>query len=90
MAKRVSAMEVRKRFGEIMNEVSLRDDEYIIERDGKPMAAVIPIWKLEQLEKMKKEFCKKIEEFREIGSKTKREELESVINDAWKATKSEQ
>jgi len=90
MAKRISAMEARKRFGEIMSEVSLRDDEYIIERDGKPMVAVIPIWKLEQLEEKKKEFWKKVEQFRETGSKIKHEELESTINDAWKATKSKQ
>ncbi|HEY4516655.1 MAG TPA: type II toxin-antitoxin system prevent-host-death family antitoxin [Candidatus Paceibacterota bacterium] len=41
--KVISAMEARKRFGEIMNRVALRGDRYIIERAGKPLVSVEPI-----------------------------------------------
>jgi len=76
MAKRISAMDLRKRLGQIMNEVAIRDDEYIIERDGKPMAALIPLWKLKQLEERKETFWKKVKEFRREGKKVQKKELE--------------
>ena len=90
MAKHISAMEIRKRFGEIMNAVSLRGDEYIVERDGKPMVAVVPIWKLRQLEEKKEAFWKNVEKFREEGGKVEKEELESAITEAVNAAKSDQ
>jgi prevent-host-death family protein len=88
MSKRISAMDLRKRLGEVMNEVSLRDDEYIVERDGKPMVAVIPVWKLKQLEERKEALWKKVEEFRKEGKKVKKKELESAIAEAVEAAKS--
>lgn len=87
MAKRISAMDLRKRLGQIMNEVSLRDDEYVVERDGKPLAALIPIWKLKQIEERKEVFWKKVEEFRRKGKKVKKQERESAIAEAVKAAK---
>ena len=87
MAKRISAMDLRKRLGQIMNEVTIRDDEYIIERDGKPMAALIPLWKLKQLEERKETFWKKVKEFRREGKKVQKKELEPAISEAVKAAK---
>ncbi|MBI2485999.1 MAG: type II toxin-antitoxin system Phd/YefM family antitoxin [Deltaproteobacteria bacterium] len=88
MTKRISAMDLRKRLGQIMNEVSLRDSEYVIERDGKPMAAIVPIWKFKQLEERKEAFWKRVEEFREEGKKVRKKEIESVITEAVKSAKS--
>ena len=41
--KVISAMEARRRFGEIMNRVALRGERYIIERAGKPLVNVTPV-----------------------------------------------
>jgi prevent-host-death family protein len=41
----VSAMEVRQRFGEILNRVSLTGEEIIIERAGKKIARIVPLEK---------------------------------------------
>jgi prevent-host-death family protein len=49
MAERVSTMDVRARIGDMLNRVALRHDEYIIERKGKPLAALVPIERLEQM-----------------------------------------
>jgi prevent-host-death family protein len=87
MAKRISAMDLRKRLGQIMNEVSLRDDEYVVERDGKPLAALIPLWKLKQIEERKEAFWEKVGEFRREGKKVKTKERESAIAEAVKAAK---
>lgn len=87
MAKHISAMDLRKRLGQVMNQILLRDDEYIIERDGKPMAAMIPVWKLRQLEEKKESFWKKVGEFRKEGKKVKKGELDRTISEAVKASK---
>lgn len=49
MAQRVSTMDVRQRIGDLLNRVALRHDEYIIERKGKPLAALVPVERLMQL-----------------------------------------
>jgi prevent-host-death family protein len=51
-AKKINAMQVRQRLGEILNEVYYRGDSFIIERDGKPLAALIPLSDLEALHKL--------------------------------------
>ena len=50
MTSRVSTLEVRSNLGDILNRVSLRQDQYIIERKGKALAALVSIEKLEQFQ----------------------------------------
>src|SRR3989338_9095875 len=54
-ARVISAMDIRKRFGEIMNRVSLRGERYIVERAGKPLMMMLPVAPL-----IKKAMAKKI------------------------------
>jgi prevent-host-death family protein len=42
-------MDVRARIGDMLNRVALRQDEFIIERKGKPLAALVPVERLEQM-----------------------------------------
>lgn len=55
MSEKISTMEVRARLGEILNRVSLRHDEFIIERKGKPIAALVPIERLEAMRELARE-----------------------------------
>ncbi len=50
MTKKISTKEIRHRLGEILDRVALRHDQFIIERKGKPMAAMVPVSKLEQMQ----------------------------------------
>jgi prevent-host-death family protein len=45
----VSTIDVRQRIGDLLNRVALRHDEFVIERKGKPLAALVPIERLEQM-----------------------------------------
>ena len=54
--KTISAMKARQNLGQIMNEVSIRSDRYIIERNGKPLVAIVPVSFIEEQELKKKEF----------------------------------
>src|SRR5918995_4828926 len=49
MVGKVSTMEVRQRIGDMLNRVALSHDEFIIERKGKPLAALVPVERLEQM-----------------------------------------
>ena len=49
MTEKISTLEVRQRLGDILNRVALRNDQFIIERKGKPLAAVVPVARLEQM-----------------------------------------
>ncbi len=49
MTEKISTLEVRQRLGDILNRVALRNDQFIIERKGKPVAAVVPVERLEQM-----------------------------------------
>ena len=49
MAKKVSTLDVRQRIGDLLDRVALRHDEFIIERKGKPLAALVPVGRLEQM-----------------------------------------
>lgn len=51
MTEKISTLEIRQRLGDILNRVALRSDQFIIERKGKPMAAVVPVERLEQMER---------------------------------------
>jgi prevent-host-death family protein len=49
MTERVSTIDVRRRIGDLLDRVALRHDEFIIERKGKPLAALVPVERLEQI-----------------------------------------
>ena len=40
--KIISAMEMRRRLGEIMNRVALRGERYIVKRAGKSLVSIVP------------------------------------------------
>ncbi len=45
----LTTLDVRKNLGDILNRVAIRHDEYVIERKGKPLAAMVPLSKLEAM-----------------------------------------
>ena len=49
MTEKVSTMDVRARIGDLLNRVALRHDEFIIERKGKALAALVPVERLKQM-----------------------------------------
>lgn len=53
MPKEISALELRNRFGEIMEEVRYRKEPYIVKRNGRPMMVLVDI---ESYEKTQAQF----------------------------------
>jgi prevent-host-death family protein len=44
VAKKLNALKARQQLGQLLEEVYYQGEQYIIERAGKPMAAVVPVW----------------------------------------------
>ena len=56
MVKTVNALKARQQLGELLEGVYYKGDQYIIERAGKPMVAVVPLWQLEEWQKRREQF----------------------------------
>jgi prevent-host-death family protein len=67
MLKTVSAIKVRQNLGQVMNEVSLKADEYIVERSGKPLVAIIPIETYQNMKNNRKEFFRLYDSLQETA-----------------------
>jgi prevent-host-death family protein len=52
MTEKVTTLEVRQRLGDMLNRVALRGDQFIIERKGKALAALVSPEKLKQLQEI--------------------------------------
>jgi len=50
MTKKIGVAEVKKQFSLLISEVSLKGEHFIIERKGKPMAAVVSVKDLDMIE----------------------------------------
>lgn len=77
-------MKARQNLGTLLNEVFLKNDQFIIERNGKPQAAVIPIWQFEQWKTKREEFFRMIERVwqknRKVAKVTLERELEEALS----------
>jgi len=65
MIKTISAINVRQKLGQVMNEVALKNDEYIVERAGKSVVAIIPKERYQSMKKKRDEFFRMVDEIRE-------------------------
>lgn len=61
-------MDVRARIGDMLNRVALRHDEFIIERKGKPLAALVPVDRLEQMRRFAQRHALDVMEQQKGGS----------------------
>ena len=82
--KKIGAFEARRQFGQILKEVEIKGDRYVVERHGEAVAAVVPIEIYEQWKKGRKEFFKQIKAAAELADLTEGE-AEEIIARALKA-----
>jgi uncharacterized membrane protein len=90
MEKVINALKVRQTLGTLLNEVLLKNDQFIIERNGKPMAAVIPVWQFNQWKENRKAFFRMIDQVRQKNRKVNQKTIESEITEAIAFAKKEE
>ncbi len=76
MAEKVSTMEVRQRIGDMLNRVALRHDEFIIERKGKALAALVPVERLDQIRRFARRHALDVMEQQKGGALTDDQAME--------------
>lgn len=90
MKRRISAVEARKRLGEVLEGVYYRGDEVIIERAGKPMAVVVPAERYEAIERSRERLWELIEHNWEKNKDVPSEEIEKEIEEAIREVRAQQ
>ena len=87
MLKKVSALKARQNLGRIMDEVALGGDDYIIERSGRPLVAIVRMEKYQQIKDSRKSALQSIGR---IWEKMKDEQpslIEKTIQEAVQETR---
>jgi prevent-host-death family protein len=79
MKKKISAMKVRQNLGQIMNEASLRGDDFIIERAGKPVAVLVSMDKYQIMERDRGKARNVLENIRKKMEMVSPEKVEKLI-----------
>lgn len=86
----ISAGDARRRLGSLLDEVRLRGATFVIERDGRPAAAVIPIAALERLEAERAAAFDRIEALRQrVAERIAGPALEGVVEEEFRAVRGE-
>ncbi len=62
MEKTISSQDAPERFGDLLQEVSDQGDRYVVERDGVPMAAVVPFALYSQWKRQRQAFFDRLRE----------------------------
>jgi prevent-host-death family protein len=87
LVKKVNALKARQNFGQLLEEVYYKDDQFVIERAGKPMAAVIPLWQLEAWQKRRERFFATVADVHQRTQKVKPDMIERDVEDALHAVR---
>jgi prevent-host-death family protein len=88
MKRRLSAVEARKKLGEVLEGVYYRGDEVIIERAGKPMAVILPMFHYDNMERNRKELWDMIDELqgrlKDVPPEILRQEVDETVDEVRK------
>jgi len=88
MEKTVSSQEVPGRFGDLLQEVSDKGDRYVVERDGVPLAAVVPFALYAQWKRRREDFFRQMREAADRANLSE-DEATRLTNEARRAVRSE-
>jgi prevent-host-death family protein len=88
LKRTLSAVEVRRKLGEVLEGVYYRGDEVVIERAGKPMAVVVPTERYEIMERSRDRLFDFIERNWAKNTDVPSQELEDAITKAIREVRS--
>jgi CopG family transcriptional regulator/antitoxin EndoAI len=89
MLKKISAMKARQNLGQLLNEVSIRGDAYIIERAGKPLAVLVDMERFELLQEDQNFALQALKKVWEKMAGADPQEIQAAIEAAEKIAKEE-
>ncbi len=87
VVKKVNALDARRKLGQLLEEVYYKGDQYVIERAGRPMAAVVPVWQLEEREERQKRLFGMVREVWRRNKRIKAQVIEKEVEEAVQAVR---
>lgn len=85
--KKINALDARKQLGRLLEEVYYKGDQYVIERAGKPMAAVVPVGQLEEQKKRRERLFRAVKEVLRRNKSVKSDIIETEVEEAARAAR---
>jgi prevent-host-death family protein len=82
MRKTISALKARQNLGQVMNEVSIKGDDYVVERAGKPVVAIISMGKYQRFQKDLDEFYAEVKTFQDSVKDVPEKVLDEALTEA--------
>jgi hypothetical protein len=79
MAEKVSTIAVGRRIGDLLNRVALRHDEFIIERKGRALAALVPVERLEQMRRFARRHARQFLDQQAGGPRSDEQAMELAL-----------
>ncbi len=87
MVKKVNALKARQNLGQLLEEVYYKGDQYIIQRAGNPMAAVVPLWQLEAFQGRRQRLFRMVGEVQQRTKNLQPEAIEREVEAAVRAVR---
>jgi prevent-host-death family protein len=87
--KKISAMKARQNLGQLLNEVSIRGDAYIIERAGKPLAALVDMERFQQLQEDQEAALQAVRNIWKKMAGEDAQEIQGALEEAGRAARDE-
>jgi len=87
MVRKINALKVRQNLGQLLDEVYHKGDQSVIERAGRPMAAVVPVWQLKEWQERRARFFRMVDDLRSTARKTQPTVSEREVADAVRAVR---
>jgi len=87
VVRKVNALKARQNLGQLLEEVYYKGDQFVIERAGRPMAAVVPVWQLEERRKRRTRLLGMIDEVWRKQKEAKPELVEQEVEAAVRAVR---
>lgn len=89
MLKKISAMKARQNLGQLLNEVSIRGDSYVIERAGKPLAALVDMERFQQLQEDQEAALQAVRNIWKQMTGADTQEIQGALEEASRAARDE-
>jgi prevent-host-death family protein len=87
VVKTITAMKARKNFGALLEEVYYKGGQYVVERAGKPMAAVVPVGQLEAQRNRRDTFFAAIDTIRKRNRKVGAKKIADEVSKSVRAVR---
>jgi prevent-host-death family protein len=89
MEKSINSSSLRSRLSPVLDDVQFNWDNYIIERNGRPAAAIVPINVYENWKQSRERFFEIVEEIQEANKDADPNEVMALVLEAQQAVRTE-